>query len=841
MTAKELLEKITALLSEDDFFRDFKFRKSDRSFISKNDGFRKDVQLQCAYHGNVIHLHPIYTVKFDILLNWFKKYNFKTLQDQRDNYSFGFSSSMLGKKSSYYEFSLDGKDFDSKFEFFKKELFECSNWVFTNYATLDLAYQHEIIPLLNGDKEMPDVGIEWAFEDLTLCRIVSPQNYDAFKKKVLERIEFLHSRNEPNLAHYYDKLDEIIAYMEGLSIEELENYKLSKEKSNSEVRKTGKKPGIREINKAIDELNKKDTLIRKNVSKKFGWKQSSYINWKVKAGYYFYLEHLNCYSEATLYVKPLYIDDLWWDVFEMSSNKKEPMSLRGNGTFSLDGVKILKTPDLFDIRAEESEYELEKIQKYSDEAIEKIWDDVFQQFDDEVRRFLKENPDPDSYFPGEEHCHGYYALITYLYAGDKQKVLDKIAEFRATPGRIRSPMKRSFDDGKTRDGLDFIEAWCLRELAEQGDVTAQYKLGTAYEDGSCVPIDNEKAVFWYRKAAEQGNSSAQYSLGRMFDYGCGVPEDKQEAAIWYRKAAEQGDGDAQNDLGVMYLTGEGVPEDKTQAAFWFRKAAEQGIATAQNNLGVRYLNGDGIPEDKAQAAFWFRKAAEQGLAAAQFNLGVRCFKGDGVPEDKSEAVFWFQKAAEQGLEEAQINLDLIRVVKKNIIGEFMENEFFKAIGLYIDSQYIKVYTKYWVYERGRCSTVPAFVLRRDCSDEELLKHIKICFENSKYISEKEYDNLGGWDILWNILKKALKKKSLKNFYQTSVGFCLVWEQEQTEFLKKEGETEVHISVWKYYVGKAASQRPADEKFDLKYDETSLGEFVVKLRQIMEEMYEKYHM
>ena len=430
-------------------------------------------------------------------------------------------------------------------------------------------------------------------------------------------------------------------------------------KSNDEIRQAKKKPGIREINKAIDELNKKDTSIRKNVAKKFGWKQSSFINWKVEAGYYFYLEHLNCYNEATLYVKPLYIDDLWWDVFEMSSNKKEPMSLRGKGAFALDGVRIMETPDLFDIRAEESEYELEKIQKYSDEDIEKIWDDVFQQIEDEVKRFLKENPDPDSYFPGEEHCHGYYALITYLHAGDKQKVLDKIAEFRATPGRICGTLARSFDDGKTRDGLDFIEAWCLRELAEQGDVTAQYKLGTAYEYGSCVPIDNEKAVFWYRKAAEQGNSSAQYCLGRMFDYGCGVPEDKQEAAIWYRKAAEQGDGNAQNDLGVMYLTGEGVPEDKTQATFWFRKAAEQGIATAQNNLGVRYLNGDGIPVDKAQAAFWFRKAAEQGLAAAQFNLGVRCFKGDGVPEDKSEAVFWFQKAAEQGLEEAQINLDLI--------------------------------------------------------------------------------------------------------------------------------------------------------------------------------------
>ena len=661
MKASELLEKITTLLSTEEFFRDFKFQKSNRCFISKNGGFRKDVRLPCAHYYDVIHLHPTYGVKFDVLLNWFKKYNFRTTQDQRDDYSFGFTSSMLGKKSSDYEFSLDGKDFDSKFEFFKKELFECSNWVFTNYATLDLAYQHEIIPLLNGDKEMPDGGIEWAFSDLTLCRIVSPQNYGAFKKMILERIEFLHSRNEPNLARYYDKLDEIIAYMEGLSIEELENYKLSKEKSNSEVRKTGKKPGIREINKAIDELNKKDTSIRKNVAKKFGWKQSSYINWIVEGGYYFYLVHLNCYGEATLYVKPLYIDDLWWDIFEMSSNKKAPVSLRGNGTFSLDGVRILNTPDLFDIRTNErgSEYELEKIQKYSDEDIEKIWDNVFQQFDNEVQRFLKENPDPDSYFPEEGKCYEYYTLITYLHAGDRQKVLDKIAELRATPDRMKTRFAWSYDDGTSRDGLDFIEAWCLRELAEQGDVMAQYKLGTAYEEGSCVLIDNEKAVFWYRKAAEQGNSSAQYSLGRMFDYGCGVPEDKQEAAIWYRKAAEQGDGNAQNDLGVMYLTGEGVPEDKSEAIFWLQKAAEQGVALAQNNLGIRYLNGDGVPQEMSQAAIWFRKAAEQGLATAQYNLGARYLNGEGVPQDKSEAVSWFQKAAEQGLEEAQINLDLI--------------------------------------------------------------------------------------------------------------------------------------------------------------------------------------
>lgn len=226
MSSKELLEKIISLLSADDFFRDFKFRKSDCSFISKKGGLKNIVEIQHWTKYDELVLYPSFCAHFDVLLNWFKKYSFKTVQDQKLAYNFGFESCMLGYKSSYYKFGLDGMDFNSSFNSFKKELIECSNWVFTNYATLDLAYQQEIIPLLNGEKEMPDGGIEWAFIDLTLCRIVSPQNYDVFKKMILERIEFLHGRNEPNLAHYYDKLDEIISYMESLSVEELEKCKL---------------------------------------------------------------------------------------------------------------------------------------------------------------------------------------------------------------------------------------------------------------------------------------------------------------------------------------------------------------------------------------------------------------------------------------------------------------------------------------------------------------------------------------------------------------------------------------------------------------------------------------
>lgn len=50
---------------------------------------------------------------------------------------------------------------------------------------------------------------------------------------------------------------------------------------------------------------------RRSVSRKYGFRQSFYINFKVDGGYFFCLSFLT--DEARLTVKPLYADDLWWD------------------------------------------------------------------------------------------------------------------------------------------------------------------------------------------------------------------------------------------------------------------------------------------------------------------------------------------------------------------------------------------------------------------------------------------------------------------------------------------------------------------------------------------------
>ena len=56
-------------------------------------------------------------------------------------------------------------------------------------------------------------------------------------------------------------------------------------------------------------------------------------------------------------------------------------------------------------------------------------------------------------------------------------------------------------------------------------------------------VENEKyqeASVDCKKAAEQGNVVAQFNLGSMHEKGYGVKQDYFEAFKWYQKAAKQG-------------------------------------------------------------------------------------------------------------------------------------------------------------------------------------------------------------------------------------------------------------------------------------------------------------
>lgn len=69
--------------------------------------------------------------------------------------------------------------------------------------------------------------------------------------------------------------------------------------------------------------------------------------------------------------------------------------------------------------------------------------------------------------------------------------------------------------------------------AGAGDAEGELVTGTYFERGLYLPLDKEKAVFWYRKSAEQDNAKAQAMLAKALDTGDGVPVDHAQAYAWF--------------------------------------------------------------------------------------------------------------------------------------------------------------------------------------------------------------------------------------------------------------------------------------------------------------------
>ncbi len=89
------------------------------------------------------------------------------------------------------------------------------------------------------------------------------------------------------------------------------------------------------------------------------------------------------------------------------------------------------------------------------------------------------------------------------------------------------------------------------KAAEQGNATAQFKLGEMYYDGELVTQDYNEALKWYKKSAEQGNVGAQLKLGERYADCNSVPQDYVEAYNSKQTAATKtGDKRKKQEIGV---------------------------------------------------------------------------------------------------------------------------------------------------------------------------------------------------------------------------------------------------------------------------------------------------
>jgi TPR repeat protein len=127
-------------------------------------------------------------------------------------------------------------------------------------------------------------------------------------------------------------------------------------------------------------------------------------------------------------------------------------------------------------------------------------------------------------------------------------------------------------------------------------------------------IKNEAAVTELRKLAEEGNASAQNRLGLFYKVGRGVAQNYGQAKRWFEEAAKQGNPEAQINLGMLYLQADAPPRSPQMALFWFGRAAEQGVVEAFARLGQMYQEAEGVPQDFVQAYMWLELAATKGEA-----------------------------------------------------------------------------------------------------------------------------------------------------------------------------------------------------------------------------------
>jgi len=122
----------------------------------------------------------------------------------------------------------------------------------------------------------------------------------------------------------------------------------------------------------------------------------------------------------------------------------------------------------------------------------------------------------------------------------------------------------------------------LMTKAEQGDASAQSKLGLMYLMGEAIPLDYKEAFRWYRASAVQENSSAQGSLGAMYRKGLGLPQDYIQAHMWYNLATANSDLDQERKLWAKnrdsiakMMTSEQIAEAQRLAREWKPKTGGQ--------------------------------------------------------------------------------------------------------------------------------------------------------------------------------------------------------------------------------------------------------------------------
>ncbi len=214
----------------------------------------------------------------------------------------------------------------------------------------------------------------------------------------------------------------------------------------------------------------------------------------------------------------------------------------------------------------------------------------------------------------------------------------------------------------------------LLEAANEGDATAQNRVGRIYWKGEGVDADEAAAQKWFLAAARHGSVSAMDNLrhlavdredfgtlsnlfvivtehaergvapaqmlaGRMWAGGLGTAQDAEKAMGWYAKAAAQDFGPALETVGIHYYSSTPAQDRRNYA--YFQRGAAKGLKDSMAYAAELLLSGEAGITNLVAGIETLKAAAAAGSIIAQEDLGIRCQEGRGVPQNILEAVRWY--------------------------------------------------------------------------------------------------------------------------------------------------------------------------------------------------------
>ncbi|MBI1362845.1 MAG: hypothetical protein GC134_02580 [Proteobacteria bacterium] len=198
-----------------------------------------------------------------------------------------------------------------------------------------------------------------------------------------------------------------------------------------------------------------------------------------------------------------------------------------------------------------------------------------------------------------------------------------------------------------------------QQKALLGDVEAQSKLSSMYQQGFGTRQNMEEACKWAKQAAQAEVPEALFNAA-----GCLLRDAKEtspnKALELLNKAADKGHIGAMRRLGRLYRSGDkGTPKDMGRAADYLTRAADMDDADATAELASLYLDKSSPLYDVHKGAELMEKSAGMGSIFGSAMLGKMYWLGTGVEKDPDLAQTWLKAAADSGYAGAMEDLGVI--------------------------------------------------------------------------------------------------------------------------------------------------------------------------------------